>query len=157
TLALAAELGIAVPDSVLVTDPAEVPAAVRQTGLPAVLKPQAPWVVDESGRGSRLGCDLVTSADEASRRLEQMLEVGAPSALLQRWLPGRGEAVTLSRAHGRIWARFAQVSHREHPILGGATVLCESVPLPADITESSEHLVEAMELDGCSMVEFRRD
>jgi len=157
TLALAAELGIAVPDSVLVTDPAEVPAAVRQTGLPAVLKPQAPWVVDESGRGSRLGCDLVTSADEASRRLEQMLEVGAPSALLQPWLPGRREAVSLFRAHGRIWARFAQVSHREHPILGGATVLCESVPLPADITESSEHLVEAMELDGCSMVEFRRD
>ena len=33
----------------------------------------------------------------------------------------------------------------------------ESIALPSDITDSSEQLVEAMGLDGCSMVEFRRD
>ena len=42
-------------------------------------------------------------------------------------------------------------------MLGGATVFCESIPFAPDITESSERLVDAMDLDGCSMVEFRRD
>jgi predicted ATP-grasp superfamily ATP-dependent carboligase len=131
--------------------------AARTTGFPAVLKPQAPWVVDDNGRGTRLVSELVTSVDEASRRLEWMLEAGVSCALLQPWLPGRREAVSFFRADGRTWARFAQVSHREWPVLGGATVLCESIALPSDITDSSEQLVEAMGLDGCSMVEFRRD
>jgi len=157
TLALATDLGIRVPDSITVSDPAHVADAAQLTGLPAVLKPQAPWVVDHRGRGTRLVSQLVTSADDARRGLEWLLEAGATSALLQPWLPGSREAVTVFRSDGRTWARFAQVSHREWPVLGGATVLCESIPLLPDITDSSERLVEAMELDGCAMVEFRRD
>jgi predicted ATP-grasp superfamily ATP-dependent carboligase len=157
TLELATELGIEVPESVVVNDPADAVEAVNKTGLPAVLKPQNPWVVDDNGQGSRLVSELITTADDASRRLEAMLEAGASSALLQPWLPGRREAVSIFRADGRIWARFAQVSHREWPVLGGATVFCESIPLVHDITDSSERLVDAMDLDGCSMVEFRRN
>jgi predicted ATP-grasp superfamily ATP-dependent carboligase len=157
TLALASDLGILVPDSVTVSDPADVADAGKVTGYPAVLKPQTPWVTDADGRGTRLVSHLVATDDEAKRGLEWLIEAGGTSALLQPWLPGSREAVTLFRADGRIWARFAQVSHREHPVLGGATVLCESIPLAPDITESSERLVDAMDLDGCSMVEFRRD
>jgi predicted ATP-grasp superfamily ATP-dependent carboligase len=157
TLDLAAELGIDVPESVAVSDPTDVVEAVNKTGLPAVLKPENPWVVDDHGQGTRLVSELITTADDGSRRLEAMLEAGASSALLQPWLPGRREAVTIFRAYDRIWARFAQVSHREWPALGGATVFCESIPLVDDITERSERLVDAMDLDGCSMVEFRRD
>ena len=138
-------------------EPADAIEAVNKTGLPAVLKPLNPWVVDDRGRGSRLVSELVGTAEDASRRLEAMLDAGATAALLQPWLPGRREAVSLFRADGRIWARFAQVSHREWPVLGGATVFCESIPLAPDIADASERLVEAMDLDGCSMVEFRRD
>jgi predicted ATP-grasp superfamily ATP-dependent carboligase len=157
TLGLASEVGIAVPDSVIVSDLAELDTAGARIGFPAVLKPRTPWVVDAKGHGTRLVSELVPSADDARRRLETMLDAGATSALLQPWLPGRREAVTLFRADGRIRARFAQVSHREWPVLGGATVLCESIPLLPDILSSSERLVDAMDLDGCSMVEFRRD
>jgi len=157
TLSLAGELGIEVPESVTVSDPLDAAEAVNKTGLPAVLKPLTPWVVDDHGQGTRLVSELVTSADHVSRQLEWMLDVGASAALLQPWLPGRREAVSLFRANGRTWARFAQASHREWPVLGGSTVLCESIPLASDITDRSEVLVEAMEVDGCSMVEFRRD
>jgi predicted ATP-grasp superfamily ATP-dependent carboligase len=157
TLALAGDLGIDVPESVVVSEPDEAFEAVNKTGLPAVLKPETPWVVDEQGRGTRLITDTITTADEASFRMEAMLDAGGSSALLQPWLPGRREAVSFFRADGRIWARFAQVSHREWPVLGGATALCESIPLATDITDRSERLIEAMDLDGCSMVEFRRD
>jgi predicted ATP-grasp superfamily ATP-dependent carboligase len=60
-------------------------------------------------------------------------------------------------ARDRFWARVAQVSHREWPVLGGVSVLCETIPLLEDITSQSERLVRAMDLEGCSMVEFRRD
>ncbi len=157
TLGLASELGISVPDSVSLSDPAEVAAAGDHIGFPAVLKPRTPWVVDDEGRGTRLVSELVSSSDDARRRLENMLAAGATSALLQPWLPGRREAVTLFRSDGRIRARFAQVSHREWPVLGGATVFCESIPLLPDIAGSSDRLVDAMDIDGISMVEFRRD
>jgi predicted ATP-grasp superfamily ATP-dependent carboligase len=52
---------------------------------------------------------------------------------------------------------LAQVSYREWPVMGGASVLCETIPLLPDITTASEQLVRAMDLEGSSMVEFRRD
>jgi predicted ATP-grasp superfamily ATP-dependent carboligase len=88
--------------------------------------------------------------------LEHVIEEGG-RGLIQPWLPGRREAVTLFYAHGTFWARLAQVSYREWPILGGASVLCETIPLLADITSDAERLVRAMDLEGCAMVEFRRD
>ena len=90
----------------------------------------------------------------AERRLAVILAAGG-GAVLQEWIPGRREAVSLFFADGRIWARLAQVSHREWPILGGGSVLCETIALPQDIVEASEDLVRAMDLEGCSMVEFR--
>jgi hypothetical protein len=37
------------------------------------------------------------------------------------------------------------------------SVLCEAIPLLPDITRPAERLVRAIDLEGCSMVEFRRD
>jgi hypothetical protein len=58
---------------------------------------------------------------------------------------------------GRIYARFAQTSHREFPLLGGVSVLAESIPLLDDILVPAELLIQEIGLDGPSMVEFRRD
>jgi predicted ATP-grasp superfamily ATP-dependent carboligase len=156
TLALATELGIAVPESIPVADVADLRDALRSVGLPAVLKPAQSWVVDADGVGTRLFCELAQSYDEAASDLRKMVAAGG-SALIQPWIPGIREAVTLFRAHGRFWARFAQMSYREWPMLGGTSVLCESIPLDPYITASAERLVDAMDLDGCAMVEFRRD
>src|SRR5262249_22312020 len=70
---------------------------------------------------------------------------------------GRRDAVTLMFSGGEVRARFAQTSYRELPLLGGASVLCESLPPLPDIVEPAERLVRAMDLEGCSMVEFRPD
>jgi predicted ATP-grasp superfamily ATP-dependent carboligase len=43
------------------------------------------------------------------------------------------------------------------PILGGASVLRESVPLPEDATTDARRLVSELDLDGYAEVEFRRD
>lgn len=155
TLTLAESLGIATPRSVLVNDLADVPAALRAVGVPAVVKPVQSWV-ERDGVGTRITSEPVLTEDEARRSLGYMLSVGG-SAIIQQWLPGRREAVSLFYAGDRMWARFAQASHREFPVLGGVSVLSESIPLLPDITEAAERLVRAIDLEGCSMVEFRRD
>jgi predicted ATP-grasp superfamily ATP-dependent carboligase len=155
TLALAKQLGIAVPRSVLVNDPGDVRAAIDEVGLPAVVKPTCSWG-HRQGLGERWGCDVVVSLDEARSSVERMGLSGL-QAIIQQWLPGRRDAVSFFCTSGRTWARFAQTSYREFPPLGGASVLCESIsPLP-DLIEPAEKLVRAAGLDGCSIVEFRRD
>jgi predicted ATP-grasp superfamily ATP-dependent carboligase len=155
TLALAESLGIATPRSVLVRGLADVEAALATVGVPAVIKPVRSWV-ERDGVGTRLTSEPVRTADDARRSLAYMLSMGG-SAIIQQWLPGRREAVSLFYAADRLWARFAQASHREFPVLGGVSVLSESIPLLPDITDAAERLVRAIGLEGCSMVEFRRD
>jgi predicted ATP-grasp superfamily ATP-dependent carboligase len=155
TLALASELGIAVPRSAPVHDEADIRATFKEFGCPAVIKPVNSWG-GSRGVGIRIGADAVVSVDNALHELNKIHRAGL-NAIMQELLPGRRDAVTIFRAYGRIWARFVQTSYREFPPLGGASVLCESVaPLP-DVIEPAEQLVHAANLDGCSMVEFRRD
>jgi predicted ATP-grasp superfamily ATP-dependent carboligase len=155
TLALATELGIAVPRGVSVSDIRDLPAAMHEVGFPAVIKPSESWV-ERNGRGVRLSPNVVLTADQAEQTLEHVFEEGG-RALIQQFVPGRREAVSLFYARGQFWARLAQMSYREWPVLGGASVLCETIPLLPDITSDAERLVRAIDLEGCSMVEFRRD
>jgi predicted ATP-grasp superfamily ATP-dependent carboligase len=151
TLALGAELGIAVPRTVMVTSESDIRAAVAELGCPVVVKPVRSW-----GLGTRLGAEVALNLDEAMREVEKEHAAGLES-MIQQWLPGRRDAVSVFCTSGRIWARFAQTSYREFPPVGGASVLCESISLLPDIVEPAEALVRAADLDGCSMVEFRRD
>jgi predicted ATP-grasp superfamily ATP-dependent carboligase len=155
TLALGATLGIAVPRSTVVRNEADIRAALNEFGRHAVIKPTSSWG-DSRGLGIRIGADAVTSVESAMAELEKIRGAGM-DGIIQELLPGRRDAVTVFRASGRIWARFAQTSYREFPPLGGASVLCESIPLLPDVVEPAEKLVDAANLDGCSMVEFRRD
>ena len=155
TLALARILGIGVPRSVTVTAGEDVRAAMREVGYPAVVKPSKSWVAGHRN-ASRLVSQIAGNLAEAQQQIEAVHEAGA-EAIVQQWLPGAREAVTLFQANGQICARFVQKSYRELPVLGGASVLCESIPPLADLVDPAERLVRTMALDGCSMVEFRRD
>jgi predicted ATP-grasp superfamily ATP-dependent carboligase len=155
TLALAAQLGLRAPRSIAVTEHDDVAAAVREVGLPAVIKPSESWVV-RGGAGTRLSTQSVANVEEARRMVATVFDAGG-EAIVQEWLPGRREAVSLFYAHKRFWARLAQASLRDWPMLGGVSVMCETMPLEPEITSGAEALVEAMDLEGCSMVEYRRD
>jgi len=115
----------------------------------------ASWVTRD-GSGTRLTPLPIPSLDEALERFDVAQRSGG-QLLVQPWLPGRRDAVTLMYADGAVRARFVQTSHRELPLLGGASVLYESIPPLPDIVEPAERLVRALDLEGCSMVEFRRD
>jgi predicted ATP-grasp superfamily ATP-dependent carboligase len=155
TLALAHRLGIPVPISVPIRRPDEARAAGGRTGFPAVVKPIQSWVRSPAG-DRRLSSVVVVDADEARLAAEQAMRVGG-RVILQQWLRGSREAVSVFCVDGEIRARFAQVAHRMLPPLGGSSILRESIPLPPDLTEAAEALVRAAGLEGYSEVEFRRD
>ena len=153
TLAIAKRLGLGVPRAVILGAVSEVGAALREIGLPAVVKPVESWVW---GRGLRLTSQLVTTPNEARCAVEELTSMSG-TVLFQEFLPGRRESVGLLYANGEIYARFAQWAKRTNVPLGGQGVLRQSIPLPSDTADQAERLVREIELEGYSQVEFRRD
>ncbi|HEX8033403.1 MAG TPA: ATP-grasp domain-containing protein [Ktedonobacterales bacterium] len=155
TLDVAQRLGLGVPRAVIITAPDDVPAAIAEIGLPAVVKPVESWARGE-GHALRLTARLVTSADETRRAVDKLTCMGRP-VLFQQFLSGRCEAVSFLYARGHIYARFAQWAKRMEPPLGGTSVWRQSIALPSDLDNHAERLVREIGLEGYSEVEFRRD
>ena len=155
TLAIAERLGLGIPREVIITDVSEVSRALREIGLPAVIKPNESWLWDEH-QGVRLTCKLVTTPEEARLAVQQLTQSGG-MVHFQQFLSGRQESVSFMYAHGEVYARFAQWTKRAHPPLGGVSTYRQSIALPEDINEQAERLVREIDLDGYSQVQFRRD
>lgn len=155
TLEIASRLGLAIPKGRQVGTVGDIGAALREIGLPAVVKPIESWTESEQ-QGARFLAQLVTTPDEARRAVEELTSLGG-TTLFQQLLLGRREAVNFLYANGQMHARFAQWAKRTDPPLGGSSVLRQSIAIPADIGEQAERLVREIELEGYSEVEFRRD
>ena len=78
-------------------------------------------------------------------------------AVVQQWIGGRRDAVNLFYAGGRVRAAIAQVAYRTAPVLGGVSVVRETIPMADDLFSPASSLVEALNLEGYSEIEFRRD
>jgi len=155
TLAVARHLGLHVPRGIVVRGVGDVPVALKEIELPAVIKPCESWLWD--GReGARLDAQLVVTPAEARRAVEAVARFGK-AALFQELLTGRREAVSFLYANGEVHARFAQWALRTNPPLGGESVLRQSIAIPPDIGGQAESLVREINLEGYSEVEFRRD
>ena len=161
TLEVANRLGISVPHGILVRSVDEVKEALREVGLPAVVKPIESWVWQNNAdnndhKGKRITSQLVTTVAEAKLAVEELTSPGG-ATLFQQFLTGRREAISFLYANGKMYARFAQWAKRTEPPLGGQSVLRQSIAIPDDIGEQAERLVREIDLDGYSEVEYRRD
>ena len=155
TLAIAKQLGLGIPEGITVASLDEIPEALRDVGLPAVVKPIESWHWGEQ-QGARLVSQLVTTPQEARRAVEELTRLGG-ATLFQKFLSGKREAISFLYAQGKMHARFAQWAKRTEPPLGGQSVLRQSIAVPSDIGEQAERLVREIDLEGYSEVEFRRD
>jgi predicted ATP-grasp superfamily ATP-dependent carboligase len=155
TLSIASRLGIAVPNSVTANDVSDIPRALREIGLPAVIKPTESWI-SRAGGGVRVTPEIVNSRDDAHRVVDTLTRLGG-TCLFQQLLSGRREAVMLLYANGEVFARFAQWAQRTAPAFGGESVMRQSIAVPDDIGSQAERLVREIDLEGYSEVEFLRD
>ncbi|HEY2771427.1 MAG TPA: ATP-grasp domain-containing protein [Solirubrobacteraceae bacterium] len=155
TLAVAEQLGLHIPPGVTVSEPTDAAAAVDAIGVPVVIKPAVSWV-DGRTAAWRAAPMLARERDQAIGQVSRLTGDGV-AALLQRWLPGAREAVSTLYANGSMAAIFAQRAERMSPLLGGTSVLRESIPVPDDIGGMSVRLIRELSLEGYAEVEFRRD
>ena len=130
-------------------------AALAEIGVPAVIKPIRSWV-SNTDQATRVISQAVLEESEALAHMNRLQEVGS-SAVAQQFVTGPREAVSVFYAQGHVWATFAQVAHRTTPALGGVSVVRESIPMPADLESAALALVRALDLEGYSEIEFRRD
>ena len=155
----ATRLGITIPRRAILDSWDEVASAVRTVGLPALVRPRD----DAGGLGAH--AIIVRSEDDAWRAVESLavrgdIAVGGAQVMIEQWLPGQRETISLLNARDRVWARFAQVTHRALPSLPGregSPIVRESIALPRDAARDAQRLVRGLNLEGFVEAMFQRD
>jgi predicted ATP-grasp superfamily ATP-dependent carboligase len=155
TLDVASGLGIRGPRTLPIATIADLRSALLEIGYPAVIKPTRSWVTDTLS-STRVNARVVVDEADALGFVNELYGLGA-QAIVQQWVGGRRDAVNLFYTEGRVRAAVAQVAYRAAPVLGGVSVVRETVPMADDLLTPAVSLVEALNLEGYSEVEFRRD
>jgi predicted ATP-grasp superfamily ATP-dependent carboligase len=155
TLEAATRCGVPIPRTVTVATPQEVLAAGREMGYPCVLKPSTSWRMTGAPGGSRVVSALLPDERAALRHAGLLVDPLRPG-LLQEYVTGRREAITIFRTHERLVAMFAMAASRTWPPLGGSSVMRESIELPQDIAGHADALATEIGYAGYGEVEFRR-
>lgn len=153
TIEVADSLGIAYPRSIPVSGPGDLRVVEAEFGYPFVLKPTISWTGEAVDRVSPT--EVVNEA-EALAATERYLSAGS-RLLAQQWVPGRREGVTLLLVDGEVMGICGAVAHRTTPVLGGVSVMRESIEVPEDIRDASINLAKAIGVTGPCEVEWRRD
>lgn len=156
TVALAGELGIPIPRSLPATSFADVESALAELGLPAVLKPVHQWHRDSGGQGGFEKPRLVETIEEAREVAAHLVTPETPVLVQEMVNGGRFEHHQFFRAGGRILARVTFGVERQWPPFG-ISALRTTVESPDDTGVWAQQLVEAMDIEGCSSVQFKRD
>lgn len=157
-LALAPELGIAVPRQWTLSRPADGGKLLEEPGLafPMVLKPSRSVAEAADGRRIKLTVGYAASRDEMRGALAALPEAAYP-LLLQQRIVGPGIGVFLLVWDGEVLGEFAHRRLREKPPSGGVSVYRESTALAPDLAERSLALLRRFEWQGVAMIEYKVD
>ena len=153
TLEVADKLGIAYPRSIQIDSPDDLPAAAAEFGFPFVLKPTISW-------NGKSGCRVVpVEVIDSTEALDATMAFQAAGAdvIAQEFAPGRREGVSLFLVDGEVLAYCGHVAHRTSPLMGGVSVLRESIAVPEEVLDASMRLAKTIGLEGPCEVEFRRN
>jgi predicted ATP-grasp superfamily ATP-dependent carboligase len=155
TYDVAAEIGLALPRTVVPKDEDEVRALGAEVMFPCLVKPREShlWAARFGGK-----YDLVDSADEMLASYERASDAGL-EVVIQELILGRdrnGVNYNTYRAEGAVLAECTARKIRQGPPRSGLPRVVLSARVD-DVVEPARRLLDALELDGFACVEFRRD
>jgi predicted ATP-grasp superfamily ATP-dependent carboligase len=156
TTRLAASLGIAVPKTVLVTNPREAKDAAASVRYPAVLKPRSSEEFTagrvRTGGRPRYARDP-SEFDAAYRDISQR----ASAVLVQEFVRGEGTGYFALLHHGELRAEFAHQRIRDLYPTGSGSSVRISIEPESEIRKSSLAILSALRWHGVAMVEYRKE
>lgn len=155
-LAVAPEVGIAVPEQRVVPTRADVDALLAEPPpLPVVLKP-ARSVGEHGGQRAKLAVRHAASIPELEQAVRGMGAEAFP-LLVQQRVVGPGVGIFLLEWHGETLAVFSHRRIREKPPSGGVSVYRESIPADPALVARSRALLERFAWCGVAMIEYKVD
>ena len=157
-LALAREVGIAVPETVVLETPGMCADLPDAGFFPAVVKPHRSVIPADPNGGPkrRLGVSRAENVDACRKALAALPPAAFP-VLLQRRVCGSGEGLFLLRWDGKIVAAFAHRRLREKPPAGGVSVYRKSIPLDNELLAAGAAFLAELDWTGVAMIEGKRD
>lgn len=151
---LAETLDVPVPPTRYVDRAEHAAGLAADIGYPVVIKPYRSWIrTDTTWHATRVR--HVPDAAALRAAIEQDPALTQHPFLLQGYVHGTGQGVFAAYDEGREVAWFAHRRLREKPPAGGVSVLCESMPVPANLREVGSRLLDEAGWHGIAMVEFK--
>lgn len=155
TGALAASLGIATPQTLLLLDRADARTAARTTRYPVVLKPRASEELGEAGNVVTTGRPRYARCTEEFVRAYDAIAERCSAVLVQEFVEGQGAGFFALMRHGEPRAEFAHRRIRDARPTGSGSALRESVAPDPRVRRAALDLLTALGWHGVAMVEFR--
>jgi predicted ATP-grasp superfamily ATP-dependent carboligase len=149
TLEVAQKCGIRVPNTVVVSNSAQLYDLARSFPFPWVLKP-----VEKETRMEETKTFILTTADDIVLEFPTSREF-TPPMLLQEFCAGLGVGVEVLMHQGKPLAVFQHRRLKELPFTGGVSVTAVAEHPDPALVEASTDLLRALQWEGVAMVEFK--
>jgi protein-tyrosine-phosphatase/predicted ATP-grasp superfamily ATP-dependent carboligase len=149
TYEVARELNISLPRQVVASTRAELDAAVRDFGLPVIVKP--PRSAESDDPQARRFVKKVRGSEDFAL---VAASIANGPLLVQEYFRGIGVGVETLCRDGEVLVAF-QHERVHEPLLGGGSTYRRSVPLNPELVQATRRLMKAVEYTGVCMVEFR--
>jgi predicted ATP-grasp superfamily ATP-dependent carboligase len=155
TTRLAESLGIAVPQTSLISNRDEALALASSASYPLVLKARTSEEITDEGKVratgapvyARSAAEFMTGYDDLSRR--------SSSVLMQEFIEGAGAGYFALMKDGELRAEFAHRRIRDVRPTGSGSAVRESVAPDARLREAALKMLQELRWHGVAMVEFR--
>ena len=152
TMALASELGIPTPKTVLVEHVDQIPASLEKIDLPVVVKPMRSIGANDDDR-KQLKVDYAFNQRQLEAKLEGFLRYGP--VLLQAYVQGDGVGIEVIADRGEVLYAFQHARVHEVPLTGGGSSLRVSEALNPELLDAARKLLGELSWHGVAMVEFK--
>ena len=150
----AESLGVPVPRTWYVDDPAHPPDLQDSVPFPAVLKPGKSWLHVE-GRWQRVAVRFPANELILNKIIDSEAAFQTHPYMIQECVAGQGQGVFALYDRGKPLAFFAHRRLREKPPTGGVSVLSESIAVDPTLESHARALLDNAGWHGIAMVEFK--
>ena len=152
TVALARDLDIPVPASVLITTIQQLERLPDGIDFPVVVKP-ARSVGTSGSRNVQLSVSYAFDRRQLEAQVREALRYG--QVIVQEYFRGAGVGIELIADHGRVCHAFQHRRLHEVPLTGGGSSLRVSEAVVPELRAAAEALIAALGWHGVAMVEFK--
>lgn len=154
TFELAVRLGVAVPQSVYLSDISQLDDQGEVFSYPVVVKPSRSVA---SGGGGYQKRNVTYAFNEAELRDHCKQCLRHSSVILQSYFQGLGAGIELIAKDGEILYAFQHIRLHEVPLTGGGSSFRVSAPIEPVLLQAAQKLIRALGWTGVAMVEFKWD